>query len=192
MVHSDSELSEAEEGASVAAPLTAKTPESDGESQGGASSNGKGKHGGKKKGTKGGAKGGAKGEGKGKDRVKKKTLKSSGAGVKTAEADPKRHRQCKFCKMWFLKELMPLKAMCYEDARAYDGIARLAARQNQEEWWEDVKTKRKSWSRWSARTRRCARTLHMVRPVAVGRSRSMSIKRRPKLSARLISKAWAR
>lgn len=86
------------------------------------------------------------GQGKGRrkafaeDTVKKKGLKTSGAGVKFKDHDPKLHRRCRACQLYFLKSQMPDKGFCYEDARAYDGLARLAIKQSEEEWWEETKS----------------------------------------------------
>lgn len=79
----------------------------------------------------------------GSDDAKNKILKTSGAGIKAKDQDPRLHKRCKVCKLYFPKELMPDKAMCYEDARGYDGLTRLAARQKEEKWWDETKNDEK-------------------------------------------------
>ena len=73
------------------------------------------------------------------DPDKKKVLKHSGKGIRAKDANPKFHKRCRACNLYFLKELMPEKSLCYEDARGYDGLSRLPAKQPELDWWEETK-----------------------------------------------------
>lgn len=49
-----------------------------------------------------------------------KEKKNSGKGLKAQDADPKKHKRCKGCWLWFPRADMPDASFCWDDKRAYE------------------------------------------------------------------------